>query len=393
MSDAPKTLSRDLANELAYNATGDEASDTNPAYSSRVIESNFRKSEALLSLHDHHPMQEVRTLFLRGQLAAARELLEKLESQELTSLEKVELALERARLFSYEGKWSEAKAACDAAIGMRPSSLTLMTLHSVRSVAHFELGHFDLALLDLDRVRSFSEIYPYSISRFYAENLKAKIFIRQNPESLVSLQEKLLASLQSLKKISADHLLTLLRTYADMAFVTKQSPVKYSSAAFLLADQMGDNLYRELSRVELATLSGDLSKVSGEYARVTQLIDGSKTTTAQALRRQFGSEPQAVFPEGTEKIFWIATGIVIDLKNLKISQFENHHRLFSAVQILSEGSLSKAKFFERVWNQKRYSPHLHDSLVRVLLSRLRKELGASVSSQNGTLSISGAIIL
>jgi hypothetical protein len=87
-------------------------------------------------------------------------------------------------------------------------------------------------------------------------------------------------------------------------------------------------------------------------------------------------------------------GLVIHLEPFTVISLQNHKQLFKAAAILNEETLTKETFFARIWGSQRFAPSLHDTLIRRLLYRMRRDMKLQVKTEKQILKMeSGLYIL
>ena len=386
-------------------------------YLARTAENNARKAEALLYTEPADPFQELRTLLSRGQFEDAEKKLAELNSSlDATAVHsRVELYLDQSRLAAYRNDWIKSLELCNEGLALNPTVVTRMTLLQVRSLALFELGQFAGARKDIDLISSLATLFPATPNAFYAGVLKARIAARTGGVQAGFAQlMPLRKHLQQATSGGRDLLLTLLRTEIDLLRLNDQNITAHAVACFVLAEQMGDELYAGLAFLDLylsvslefrKALEGTLKVYSSRFEKLRSLLNevetgipgstSSKTikmAVAIAASPDFLSQAALTAPQQIKSLVLLSAHQVIELDPFRIRTTEFQEKAMAVLQIMKAEPILKAELMKRVWNVK-YSSHLHDSVLRTTFTRLRKTTGATIRSAEGKVTLEGVLIL
>jgi tetratricopeptide (TPR) repeat protein len=369
-----------------------------------------RRAEAI-ALHQRvHPLQLLRVLIERGHFARASETLEELKG-ELTaedSAASVEIYLEEARLLGHRGEWSRAAEICEKAIRLEPPTVTLMALLQVRSLAHFELGEFEKALSDIESLECLSKLFPKAASLLYSRITRIKILVRTRAKPRA---ERELKNLWENIQPTPDSVLSLLRLEIDLRRLEGRDYGDLARACLWLSEKMGEALYSALARLDSYFLRPSLTErkslesVFFEFPKVQRIleeVEGTSSfvsTTSQSIR-EFRTKSKAA-PQTRERephfelLILPKAQILVSEKEGKLHfrKLKKRKQLFVAAENLSEGPISKERFFAKQWGKSRYVPLLHDGLIRTLVCRLRKEMRVDILSENGSLRTEGVLLV
>jgi hypothetical protein len=387
-------------------------------HESQVVKWDTRRALAVASVHKNEaPLSFIRSLIQRGNFEAAKSSIQELRNQidKTSSPVLALLAFEEVRIASFESQWEDLVLKTDLALRLALPPVSQLALFQMRANAHFELGNFGKASLDIDEVEQLSKLFPFAVSVLYARTLKVRVLARDRgiPQAQ-DLLNWILKDKMRVGKVDFDLLLTYLRVQIDLNRISKRSILKESVACFALADAIGDKLYVALAEFDFISGSSssldELLKKSVALGKNYQKIEKirkeleekigqstSSLTISQTVRKEKNlSELSSHLSESSFKqmiLLFAELGIVADLEKSQITSIPAQGKISKALELLGNGPLSKKAFFAGIWGKQAYSPRLHDPLISNILYRLRKDSGLSVEMNDGVVELPKAIIV
>jgi len=416
MSSQKINLAKWATIETAFSATGQIANArpdiSTQAYQARV-QGNVRLAEAISFDTQVEPIQKLKSLIARGFLLEAQSLLGNLKAQpHLDDSVLTELLLEEARIAILEGNWAAGFTAASSAFSKKPSAVTRLTLLQVRAAALFELGEFPAALRDLDTAESMITLFKNGSLPIFIKTLKSKLLARVHGEKAaeIYLNEAWKWTLEN-NELSFDNLIVLLRAQAELKLLRGENPLQEILAHQRLAEAQGDRLFSALGVLELYYLLGKseglklkLDAFASEFSRVKKLVEEKeksaelKSTSALTLKKleELGLEKSAAHQTlvNVKSIVLATRKVIIHVSPFQVVDSILQEKLFEAIAILSKGPVAKTDFFKTLWKMPKYIPHLHDSTLRALLSRIRKTTGLEIKTlPSGILEMPGVVVV
>lgn len=373
-------------------------------YQKRVLDCNYREATQIAESRQVHPLQKIRSALSSGNLKQARELISSIKFGDLST----EVLFEEFRLLFQSGKPEEAIILGRFLLGNEAelNPLTLLSLNQSLAVCFFELGLTSESESSLARCDALLPLFPNAQSHFYCEATRIKLMYQTHP-----LEKSRLELDRAWQMVAAnpdlDRILTLVRLEVDWR---KKSLLPFRSWAwlsFILADQMGDGVYAGLSLLDLSitgelpkNLKLKLKKSILQHGRVKRLnretYDSEPKLISAAWNQTYlGNTRKAEFAPQKEISLAISTDLkmIIDLKNESVRFFPPSEKLFSALNILGNGPMSKSDFFIQCWGHKKFNYKLHDSVIRSLVYRVKKELGIQIAPSQGMLELEETLVL
>lgn len=403
-----------LAFETAFGASKDRVfarSLEENIFIARHSDCDGKKAEALaLANPKVDSLEKMKSLLFRGSIAEAETFAKTMQAT--TTDEFCELTLEFARLHAFKGEWLKSKDLCDSILFQyHPAAITHMTALSVRAVAHFELGNYRQAHLDLQKVDSLGKVFPNAITLIYARVLECKILARtQSAQSAKVRLLELWADLIKSNRLNLDVVSALIRTEIDLRRLSGETYKELAIACYLVANQMGEDLYADLAILDIfyASREPNMELKSAFQAscrrqprlmKLHEEIDtgASASTTARAIRSQIDScmnsdiEPNPF--EQLASIVFLNHKISINLSPFKIYDLTKKEQILLALKALKNAPLSKPELFSSLWGSQKYAPYLHDDLIRALVKRLRKLAGLHVDLTRGKIFLAKTLVV
>ncbi|HEX4925640.1 MAG TPA: hypothetical protein VFV50_16210 [Bdellovibrionales bacterium] len=392
----------------------------NDLYLSILKDWDARKSAQILETNEAHPLLRVRAFLAAGRFQDANSVLRDLLTKTQADHELAEVYLEGARLAALEGQWRSALDLAHHALGLGPNSLSTLTLRNVCAIANFELGQLSRALEDLEKADALCKLFPYSTSRTYSDLLRIRILARDSGTRSARLRlDQQWSQLTESGRMTRDTLLSLIRTEIDLARIGQKEHSTWAAAAYILADAMGDELYAALGLFDLLH-----ALPHGSAPWLEPLVaHAQRFNRVRLLNREVSVESPAGTSTGlplsqtavamklfAERAAPAATPAFTSLPRAKLlvipqhrlalkvepftSKFlRNHKQLFDITKLLSEGPLPKNEFFTRIWEAAEYQAPVHDILIRRALYRLRRDMGADITSERQLIRLHDTLVL
>jgi tetratricopeptide (TPR) repeat protein len=358
-------------------------------YQARVNAWDARAAEQLL-------LQQIRTELLRSRFDEAQQSIEQAQS---SGIEPAEVYLEKARLAALSRRWEDCVEACTRALASQPAAITQLTLYQVRALAWFELGEMSRALSDLSRIESLAPLFPDAPPAFYARALEARIRARtRSPAHGQAIAAELLRATLGRRALNLDDALTLLRLEIDLRRLQSQAILPLAIATHAIADAIGDRLYAAYALLDaycaMNRTPPEALQASEwrefEAARVLEQeifsVLPRTSTTAETIRNSMTGPSEAPQEQLTPLtlIFWKTHSLRFDLRSRTVKKVSVSERSLAIATVIADfPRISKSGLFARTWPGMRYTPRLHDGLIRTSLSRLRKETGLELKIVEG----------
>ncbi|MEQ1877996.1 MAG: hypothetical protein ABL958_15240 [Bdellovibrionia bacterium] len=382
-------------------------------YLSQIRDWDARKGEMLVQDENTHPLLKVRALLFAGRFHQANDLLREMVTKTSSNNELAEFYLEGARLAAYEGQWQSTIDLANHALDLGPSAISALTLHQIRSVANFEMNALARALEDLDKIDEQCRLFPFSMSKVYGEVLRVRIQARDLGIRAARVKlDQLWAQLSASRRMNRDNVLALVRAEIDLHRMARKDHLNWTLASYVLANAMGDRLYAALALQDIfhavdpkdrGAIDPRLLAETEQFGRVRLLkrelageVPASLSTSALQHWLDFPSHLPRTFaglPADVRMIVISSQRIAVHVDPFQTKILPKHKQLFDAAQVLYEGPIVKDAFFARIWGTQKYAPAIHDILIRRVLYRLRKHMGANVTSERQVLKIHNALFI
>ncbi|HRK08179.1 MAG TPA: DeoR family transcriptional regulator [Pseudobdellovibrionaceae bacterium] len=301
--------------------------------------------------HDSYSQSELRLelakqLALRGQVRRAREVLELAADAILGSRNRTQASLLHARLAwlaRLDGRWSDARLA-------------------IASAKQFCLTEGGDEILDppllqkLDQMLvALNVIDPTQAS---ATQTRAAKTARRSPAN--EAQREIQIEARITQRIFGRQLIgpNSKPTFARSAKTSMGTDLDFKKGE----DQLGDALDLGF----LASLrAGLLGTLRDAWTR-----EGRPPLQPEAVHLLLGLPHQLA--------------VIFDRPDTRITQLGRRPTLLKALQVLQSGEVNVEDFVHLVWSYK-YQPQIHDRLIAVTLTRIRKELGMDAIERRGSL--------
>ncbi len=414
----------DMDNHRVANGTLPKVQTVNGEVHQAFYDGDLLKATGLSLTESVHPFLAAMTLTARGDLGEAQETLAQLDSPDLSEAESAEIATEKSRIHGFLGEWQKCIDVSSQQIERRPTGVTLVTLLMIRAVAHFEIGNFSACENDLKKQESLLKLYPNSISAFYHNTLKVRLLavterLETGARLLTNQWEKVLSNPYKIE----DEILSLLRS--EITLRRHQTDLAFNQilGCHHLALALGEDLYVGFSLLELHfTIADDgfqkflwqefLQNSCGKHVRIRQLFleaqntksevspTGHQLRLAESISLQQCIDKRASLKEiAIEQLLGLQSpdlifpqhGLFYSLRARAGHKIESP-QILKACSALSQNRLSKASFFQKVWEQNHFSAHLHDPPVKMLLTRMRQS-GIQVRSEKGQIFLANSLVI
>lgn len=380
-------------------------------YLAHTKDKNARASEAIALTEPINPIMQLRAHMFRGNLKNAKKMIQEITEDSHFERHRpllAEITLEQARLSAFAGDYAQCAGLCTMALGMNPTAVSKSTLYQIRALAWYELGEFQEALRDLDAVDSLQALLPYSSSSFYSKIIRIKVeSLCQGPESARSMLNNIWEQ-KTAQSLDPDTLLTLIRAEVDLKKREQADTYQWALASYKTAHFIGDKLYAALGKLDVLCASGQrvlktaMNGDVAEFRRVERLIEEMSgehediCTTARgwlnySQRKVSDINTQPI--EAFQSLVLLSKKLVISFNPYQVVELQASSIFLKVIETLSDGPMQKALFFQKVWRMSQYRPHLHDTLVRVTLSNMRKSLKIEMKSQGGMVSLPSTIVV
>lgn len=365
----------------------------------RLTKAEYKKAYALaITNKSIDKYQVLRSFMAVGNIAGSNEVLKELQP------DNPDYFLDKARLHNMLGEWERTLEECEKGMKLNLSPLYLMTYLQVASVANYELGHYQESLISINKIESLGFIQSAPTLLFYNKLLKTKI------EHLTSNINKDLGDIQLILNqiitnnlLNLDTLLAWLRCKIDLMRMLNLPHAQYSNAALAVSRQLGDQLYHSLAQLDHQVASHDLQhSFQSSFERVAKIRDEvlapeAKTTTARLMQNylKFGKKEQriknTIVNDVTKTIVLSDINLSINLEPFSFHFHAPKEKSINALKVLYRGDTSKEVFFKYLWNHQ-YADHLHNNLIRTLISRMRKTFSVEIKSSKSVLSLKDTIV-
>lgn len=393
-----------LGLEMEHSATGVVTDVTNPealAYSARLVDSDARKAEAICHAYPTlDELQRVRSFLKRGFILEAKTLLDSIPSDHPD--DDVEVLLELSRVSLFSGRWEESVRYCDQAFALKPSGVTNLTLRQVCAVACLELRNFKRCHSEIEIATSLTRLFPHASLALYLEATKLKLWLQtgrilEAEIGVAQCWKNMLAG----PDLNVDNCVLLLRIELEIRRCKGLPCSDLAFATWLAARATGDDLYAALAIADIFHGAGPDIRADwfSEYQlsrnRFERLSAAGTSADAVALTMtdpQFELRPHHA--ETIQNLVLTRTGLVVNLKSIKIARFVTTPKMSLALRALRTGGISRESFFKEVWGNQKFSKVIHDGVVRRMIHRLRQAVPQiEIATQNGYLEIRNAYVV
>ena len=375
-------------------------------------EEDFFKAELETMLQpDTNPLTKMHVLLARGHIDQAQAELDACKDLLTTERQKSEYYAYQCRIHFCRGEWSEVIQCAESGMRHAPTRVTTISLLNMKAIALYEQGEFFASLQSIKMISKFEELYPHLDVFGYASSLQAKLVgLLEHPDSGLNSLAKTVEDHFKKKRINFDTCLAFFRIMIDLKRMKGEDYQYLAQACFLSSEKLGDNLYREMARLDYALNQGmsneELVKnfiKPDQYQRVLDLVNDivneDGPMTAQIIwqnRRKEKTENQVTIEKiskGVKKILWAETGLLICLESKKFEKITMSQRHLSILKCLCSGPKTKEVFFKEVWGVKKFVRHLHENTLYRAINRINKAYGVQFKIVNGEISDSALLIL
>lgn len=403
--------------EIQYASKGETPNpeiNANKAMIARLKDSNYRLAEAVLAesfIQDKDFFQFIRTKIARGNLDEAEQIIDEYLKSTDNFAETLlpDTLLELCRVYYHKARWQDSIKVINLALSKQDvSAITRITLLQMRTVSLFEIGEFEKCLMDIEEIRSLSILFPFSQCCLYAEALHIKVIARTD-----GIQRAELFFKKCVKKYlnvnedgMPDRLLTLLRIKIDLLRLQNKPYASIALACQLLADSMGDDLYKALAILDLAFSENEnLSKgaktqllaLRNKFEKVQIILNeieslNPESTSSKAISFYQPPKSENMFNEEINEILILDLNLKINLKNLNVSTTTLKNQSLNILKIISENIILRETIFSNVWKLD-YDVETHDATLRNAIVRLRKQANIKIICSDQKIIIPNTLLI
>jgi hypothetical protein len=343
-----------------------------------------------------------------------------------------EVLLEKARLKNMNAEWPEAYRLASIAIDCEPTAVTHMTLLQVRSISLYEMGLYQQCLKDLEKIETFSRLYPKAITAFYGKVLGCKTLILEGEGATAQkLRRECWTSLRPDDQAKYDKLMVLLRLEADLARIWGHDPSPFIHGHSLMAEKIGNELYKGLAILEMFFCRGAIAHPqpfsSHGFDEVRRKLERAEahlprikrmrheilsdepwiSTSSKVLRNYYLSlsgpaesnerklEATRFFDSDRElrTVVFLRSMIALSLASFEFQSFENSKVTQKILGCLSSGACAREDVFLALYGRIKFVPHLHNGTIDSSLSRVRNNLGLSLQARDNMIFLKDCLMV
>lgn len=394
-----------LDQKHAHGQLSEPKSAAEAIYQSLAVDPNARQTEFLATTNPDLLLPAIRSALLRGDFERAEKKLAEL-AREQDEVAQTECLVDRARLAAFRGLWSQCREICEESLHRKSDPVTQLSVLQIRSVALMEMGRLTEALNDVEMVLSQAESYPRAVAIGFCKAQRIRILMRERgPRAVAPDIADLWLETISTEPLNLDLVLVLLRLEIDRCRLLGLPYTPFAQACCRVADVLGDRLYEGLAILDLVagvekpgdTLIRILTGYIEEFSRMRRLYEDassetSVTVSGQALRMSKREVLELDELPRQSLILLREPACVIDLREHKAKCISGNQEWLALANELASAGVEKSVFFQKMWNQK-YSPELHDGVLRTFLSRLKSKSGLVLKNERGLLSLPDVLVL
>ncbi len=382
----------------------------------RYERSDAKQSEAIARSLPENDLELLKALLVRGTFDECATLFLKLQNQSIEDSQlNIEVLTQEARFEYLRGEWEKSIQICNILEKHTDTpALTKTVIYQIRSNAYFELGMYSESFSDIKKLESFESLFPHGQVPLYAHanrvRLEARLYgVEKAKLSLMKLWENSLLKFQSK---NLDPVLTLLRSQIDLKRISSSDFSKEALACYMISKSMGDELYSSLALFDLRLThfwnsrlhDSELMDACNAHPRVKKLFDDvilSKDRAGfQSARdmKNYLSQRQDFSLNSADlhsysKIFLLNLSLIVDTSIGHQEKLEIQPRSLSILKALSDGCISKAELFTKIWGLKNYSIEKHDSVIRTAISRVREQTGLLIECEGQEVKLDPSVLI
>lgn len=388
-------------------------------YVARSLENDIGKFVALGMTVDLPSLEQVRHLIAQSKYTEAMAIIDSEISQTDSSIIKAEFLLEESRAQFYAGNFELSIRAVEKCLSQNPITTSLISALQQRVASAFELGDFRMAHRDLNDIYRFKKLFPHIPSIKYAEMFKIKILGRTNGTvaARLALQQLMVDRLKISERLDLDLIHVYLRCRNELNRLDSTPELSTAIACLGVAQELSDDLYAAMDTLDVyvslplkkrnqLTLEVEASNARFQRSRalwnsILGASDEAPSQTALSFRqiwtKEVGStELETKYPNllqpNLDALVLPSFHAVIHLKSRKLVYQPSRGQLFRALSILANGPITREALFTSVWDLP-YEEHRHETVLRTLVSRLRKILNLEVEAKDGLISLVKTVVL
>jgi tetratricopeptide (TPR) repeat protein len=408
-------------NPLTMNFGGEDGfSEELRPYVARSLENDIGKFVALGMTVDLPTLEQVRHFIAQSKYTEAMSIIESEINHADSSIVKAEFYLEEVRVQFYTGNFEAAIRAVDKCLSQNPITTSLISALQLRVGAAFELGDFRMAHRDLNDIYRFKKLFPHVPSIKYAEVFKIKILARTNGTGAarLALHQLMVDRLKLSERLDLDLIHVYLRCRNELNRLDFTPDLTTAIACVAVANELSDELYGAMDTLDVLIslpmslrrqLSPEVRSMNARFERALSLWksvsgeceDSVPSQTALSFITNWKKEIENPLLDLTklsplqprvQTLVFPAFHAVAHLKTRSLVYQPSREQLFKALTILANGPVSREVLFTSVWDLP-YEEHRHETVLRTLVSRLRKILSLEVEAKDGQISLVNAMVL
>ncbi|MBX9769516.1 MAG: helix-turn-helix domain-containing protein [Bdellovibrionales bacterium] len=388
-------------------------------YVARSLENDIGKFVALGMTVELPSLERVRHLIAQSKYADAMTLIASEMGQTDSSIIKAEFYLEESRAQFFTGNFELAIRAIDKCLSQNPITTSLISALQQRVGAAFELGDFRMAHRDLNDIYRFKKLFPHIPSIRYAEMFKIKILARTNgtQAARLALHQLMVDRFKMSERLDMDLIHVYLRCRNELNRLDQTPELSTAIACLGVAQELSDELYAAMDTLDVLIslplkdrkqLSPEVEAINARFERSQALwmsIQGQShkmpSQTALSFTQNWNREVKnldlrlsAMNPlqPRIDTLVLPSFHAVINLKERTLICQPSRDQLFRALAVLANGPMTRELLFTSVWDLP-YEEHRHETVLRTLVSRLRKILKLEVEAKDGLISLVNTMVL
>ena len=293
-------------------------------------------------------IEKIRTHFENAEFDQAKKLIGLVVTE--STLENLELTLEKARLNYFQGDWQQSRTLLQY-LTNHPETLptSRLTAYQILGLCYYEELNLNESIAIFEKAVKIWDLYPYAYSGAVAAAYLIKIYCEQNQEN--SAKELLDYFAKNLEQInSEDSWIAMYIIYLRAQFHFYKNS-NFSSAKIHFAEAL-----------VIARWSEDWQVIAKSEKDILEYPSLNKVEESHSLR-------------GKTWVYLPESKILLHSRPKKVFKLDDSPILNSLMVTLMNRPLTEEEIFEKVW-QMTFVKERHSGHVRSTLSSLRKKLPA-----------------
>ena len=388
-------------------------------YIARSLENDIGKFVALGMRVELPSLEQVRHMIAQSKYADALALIAAELSAADSSIVKAEFYLEEARVHFYTGRFDLTIKSVGLCLSQNPITTSLISALQLRVGSAFELGDFRMAHRDLNDIYRFKKLFPHVPSIKYAEMFKIKILARTSGTTAarLALHQLMTERLRTYERLDLDLIHVYLRCLNELNRLDGTPSLRTAIACLGVAQELSDELYgamdavdvllampkeaRDHYRVVVEQMNSRFERSQNLWNEITRPSDQLPSQTARSYLATWESDMRSPnldisainpFQPNIQSVVIPEHFAVIHLKSRTLICQPSRDQLFRALNVLSSGPLSREELFTSVWDLP-YEEHRHETVLRTLVSRLRKILCLEIEAKDGKIALLNTLVV